>query len=359
MRLLFRVNLGGELAAGHRGPAEGLGHATRCLALAEALRDLERDSEIRFAVRGPEGAERRFEAEGFAAVALADEAEALRDFRPDATVIDINSADRDLVEHYRSHAPVINLAARGRAKFYADLTFNNSAVDSEAPPADARAATWYRGPRFALIPRRIAALRPGPGQAMARDFSCIASLGGVDRDDMTGTVLRALVEAPALDFPVTVVAGPLNPQVERLRALAARRPEQISLVVDPADFPQRLAAASMGIFGLGGTTDEALTLGVPSLNLGLTRFHELRGAELEAEGVIAYLGRPDEVRAETIVGRLLEWRRDPIALQARRQRALALYDGEGGRRVAETILRFLAEPPALRPPLPQPTASRA
>ncbi len=56
MRLLFRLNLGGELGGGHRGPAEGLGHATRCLALAEALRDAAPAAEIRFALRGPEAA---------------------------------------------------------------------------------------------------------------------------------------------------------------------------------------------------------------------------------------------------------------------------------------------------------------
>ena len=45
--------LAASSAAATRGPAEGLGHATRCLALAEALREQAPAAEIRFALRGP------------------------------------------------------------------------------------------------------------------------------------------------------------------------------------------------------------------------------------------------------------------------------------------------------------------
>ena len=341
MRLLFRLNLGGELGGGHRGPAEGLGHATRCLALAEALREEAPAAEILFALRGPEAALALFRDLGFACHRVADEGDCLRRLRPDATILDLNDADRDLVALYRGRGPVINLAARGLAKHYADLTFNNTAVDLEPAPADARPGPWHRGPRYALIARRFTALRPAAEAPPPERFSCLVCLGGIDRDGMTGTVLEALVSSPALDFPVTVVAGTLNPHLAALRAKAARRPEVFTLAVDPPDFPRRLAAASLGIFGLGGLTDEGLTLGVPSLNLGLTRFHELRGRALEAEGVIAYLGRFGEVSAEAILGALLGLRDDPGRLAAQRRRALALYDGQGGRRVAQAILGFL------------------
>ena len=123
--------------------------------------------------------------------------------------------------------------------------------------------------------------------------------------------------------------------------LVARRPEHFILAVEPPDFPQRLAAASLGVFGLGGLTDEALTLGLPSLNLGLTRFHELRGQALEAEGVITYLGRFGTVPPGAIVDAVLGLRRDPDRLGAQRRRALALYDGRGSERVAQAILGFL------------------
>ena len=346
MRLLFRVNLGGELEAGHKGPAEGLGHATRCLALAEALRDLAPNAEIRFAFRGPASSSTLFEAAGFASERVEDEAACLQAFRPDASILDINSAGRDLVMLYRGSAPVINLAGRGLAKYYADLTFNNTAAELEAPPADAltlpaQPGAWHRGPRYALIHRRFTELRPAPGEVTSRPFSCIVCLGGVDRDNMTGMVLEALVGAPAVDFPVTAVAGPLNPRIAELQALAARRPQQVSLLVDPPDLPQRLAGAAVGIFGLGGTTDEALTLGLPSLNLGLTRFHELRGLELEAAGVIAYLGRFGAVAGESLVRALLAWRDDPAGQARRRDRALRLYDGRGCQRVARAILAYL------------------
>ncbi len=341
MRLLFRLNLGGELGSGHHGPAEGLGHATRCLALAEALRDEAPAAEILFALRGPEAALALFRDRGFACHRVAGEGDCLRQLRPDATILDLNGADHDLVALYRGRGPVINLAARGVAKHYADLTFNNTTADPEPAPADARPGPWHRGPRYALIARRFTALRPAAEAPPPARFSCLVCLGGIDRDGMTDAVLEALVSSPAVDFPVTLVAGTLNPHLAALRAKVARRPEVFTLAVDPPDFPARLAAASLGIFGLGGVTDEALTLGVPSLNLGLTRFHELRGQALEAEGVITYLGRFGQVSAEAIAGALLDLRRDPGRLAAQRRRALALYDGRGSQRVARAILGFL------------------
>lgn len=346
MRLLFRLNLGGELGSGHRGPAEGLGHATRCLALAEALREEAPAADIRFALRGPDAALDIVRTHGFACQRVEREGDCLRALDPDATILDLNGADRDLVALYRGRGPVINLAARGVAKHYADLTFNNTEVDLEPAPADARPGPWYRGPRYALIAPRFTAQRPAAEAAAPGRFSCLVCLGGIDRDGMTAAVLEALVASPTVDFPVTVVAGTLNPHMAPLRALVARRPEHFTLAVEPPDFPRRLAATSLGIFGLGGLTDEALTLGVPSLNLGLTRFHELRGQALEAEGVITYLGRFGAVPAETIVDSLRDLRNDPDRLGAQRRRALALYDGRGSQRVAQAILEFLESPQA-------------
>ncbi len=346
MRLLFRLNLGGELGGSHRGPAEGLGHATRCLALAEALREAAPAAEIRFALRGPEVAFDILRTQSFACHRVERETDCLEAFSPDATILDLNSADRELVALYRRCGPVINLAARGFAKHYADLTFNNTAVDFEPTPPNARPGPWYRGPRYALIARRFTALRPAADAPPPDRFSCLVCLGGIDRDGMTGMVLDALIASPAVDFPVTVVAGRLNPHLAGLRAKVARRPECFTLAIHPADFPDRLAAASLGIFGLGGVTDEALTLGVPSLNLGLTHFHELRGQALEAEGVIAYLGRFGAVPPEAIVGALLGLRADPARLGALRRRALTLYDGRGSERVARAILAALASPQA-------------
>ena len=341
MRLLFRLNLGGELDSGHRGPAEGLGHATRCLALAETLREAAPQAEIRFALRGPETAFEVVRTQGFACHRVDREANCLTALDPDATILDLNGADRELVALYRRRGPVINLAARGVAKHYADLTFNNTAADLEPAPADARPGPWHRGPRYALIARRFTALRPAPEAPPPARFSCLVCLGGIDGDGMTVAVLESLVASPGLDVPVTVVAGALNPHLATLRALVARRPKHFTLAVDPSDFPRRLAAASLGIFGLGGLTDEALSLGVPSLNLGLTRFHELRGQALEAEGVITYLGRFGEVPPAAIVGALRGLRDDPARLADMRRQALALYDGRGSERVAQAILGFL------------------
>ena len=349
MRILIRLDLGGELCSAlPRAAAQGLGHATRCLALAEALREALPEARCLFAVRGPEAAAALFDRAGFdARLNVSDEA-VVHDIDPAATVVDLNDADRETVDRFARHGPVINLAARGLAKFYADVTFNNTSVEDGPPPPDARPARWYRGPRFALVGKRFLALRAAAEAAWhdPADFSCLVSMGGIDQAGMTGFVVRALAAAPQVDFPVTVVTGRLNPHLASLRSTVAGRAGSFRLLVDPPDYPHLVANTAVGIFGMGGTTDEALSLGVPSLNLGPARFHDLRGAELEAAGVIDYLGRFGRADPQALVSRLLAWRQAPNELAARRRRALALFDGKGCARVAREIAALLRARPA-------------
>ena len=349
MRVLFRLDLGGELCnALPRAGAQGLGHATRSLALAEALRDELPEARCLFAVHGPEAAAPLFDKAGFdVRFNLPDDA-ALQDADPGMTVLDLNAAGRETVDRFARKGPVINLAARGLAKFYADVTFNNTAVEDRLPPPDARPVRWLRGPRFALIGKRFQALRAHAQSARRdpADFSCLVSMGGIDQAGMTGFVVRALAAAPDVDFPVTVVTGRLNPHLPSLQSLVAERAGLFRLLVEPPDYPHLVANAAVGIFGMGGTTDEALSLGVPSLNLGPAGFHDLRGAELEAAGVIAHLGRFGRVDPQALVARLLAWRQAPSDIEAMRQRALALFDGQGCARVAREIAGLLRARPA-------------
>ncbi len=349
MRILFRLDLGGELFdALPRAAAQGLGHATRCLALAETLRDALPEARCVFAVRGPETAAGLFDQVGFDARFNASDEAVVDDVDPDLTVLDLNDADPETVDRFARKGPVINLAARGLAKFYADITFNNTAVEDRPPPHDARPVRWHRGPRFALIGKRFLALRAKAEAARHRpdDFSCLISMGGIDQANMTGFVVMTLAAAPDIDFPVTIVTGRLNPHLASLRSTIAERAGSFRLLVEPPDYPHLVASAAVGIFGMGGTTDEALSLGVPSLNLGPARFHDLRGAELEADGVIAYLGRFGRVDPQALVTRLLAWRQAPNELEAMRRRALALFDGQGCARVAREIAALLRAGPA-------------
>jgi len=111
--------------------------------------------------------------------------------------------------------------------------------------------------------------------------------------------------------------------------------------VAPADLPALLARVDFGFFGTGTAAEEAMTLGTPAVNLGLTAFHDARGAELAALGAALYLGRIDAVAPQRIAETVRVLRDDGPARAAMADAAWRIFDGEGCARAADLVLRWL------------------
>lgn len=360
MRVAFRVDASIDI---------GTGHVMRCLTLANALR--EHGAQCEFVCRAHPGhLAGRIESAGHAVHLLplrageeAGEESAVAahahwlgsGWRRDAaeTVAALGASPRDwlVVDHYALEAGWESEAGRVAARSMAidDLADRMHRVDLLLDQNLGRAASDYdsllpasarclAGPDYALLRPDFARLRD---YSLARREAAalrrvLVSLGGVDRDNLTGRVLDALatVELPR-DARVTVVMGKLAPGLDPVRAQASRMPFACDVRVDIDDMAQVMADADLAIGAAGSSSWERCVLGLPTIMLVLAENQRGIAAELEKAGacmVVASDGRLPRELADAMR------RLDEAAERTKISRAAAaVLDGCGIARVAAAM----------------------
>lgn len=332
---LFRVDVAGETDDPTK--ARGLGHAMKCIALAEEVRN--QGGAVQFSVEGPPDVEVLFENRGFPCDVTTDHEAVITAFDPGVIVTDINYLNVEVMTSYRRYATVVNLAPRGVCKYYADISFNSARIEDVPRPPDAPLQEWYTGPEYAILSPEFVALRNNidAGDWSPANEGIVVQMGGVDQFNLTGTVLEKLSFDRFPDERFTVVAGPFNPHVDELRELCEPH-DTVSFVQDPDDFAETLATHALGIFATGISTYEALAVGVPSVNLGLSEFHDSRGKYLERKELSRYLGRYDQIDVSVLnrVIRSLLYSGDQISKM--RHRGIDAVDGSACERIVSTVV---------------------
>ena len=150
------------------------------------------------------------------------------------------------------------------------------------------------GPQHALLRPEFAELRD---VSLARRQHgslqrLLITLGGVDKDNATGRVLKALkaCELPD-DLKITVVMGATAPWLDDVKARAAELPWPTEVVVNVSDMARRMAEADIAIGAAGSTSWERCCLGLPTLMLVLAENQREVALMLDALGAAKLLGQ--------------------------------------------------------------------
>lgn len=197
------------------------------------------------------------------------------------------------------------------------------------------------GPHFALLRPEFSALREKSLARRDQHFSfkrLLISLGGVDKDNVTGQVLSALRDCdlpPGID--IEVVMGATAPWLDEVRKSASTMPRPTNVVVNISDMAQRMADADLAIGAAGSTSWERCCLGLPTLMIVLADNQQSIAVELEKVGATITLQ----------FGSLLcslkqHWANiiQPASLARMSDRAAQVSDGYGASRVAEAFLEI-------------------
>jgi UDP-2,4-diacetamido-2,4,6-trideoxy-beta-L-altropyranose hydrolase len=128
------------------------------------------------------------------------------------------------------------------------------------------------GPQYALLRPEFAQLR---SQSLARRVNAqlkrlLVTMGGVDKDNVTGQVLQ-LLNACKLphDFTITVIMGSYSPCLAAVQEQAMKmvRPTQVQIAVN--NMAQIMAGSDLAIGAAGSTSWERCCMGLPSIQLVL------------------------------------------------------------------------------------------
>lgn len=196
-------------------------------------------------------------------------------------------------------------------------------------------------PEFAAARETALARRGGPLQDI------LIAMGGVDRDDATSAVLRALATvARTGSLRVTVVMGAAAPHLAAVTSLAGTLPFRCQVLAGVSNMASLMGRADLAIGAAGGTAWERCTLGLPTLMLVLAE-NQIDGTKaLDKTGAGIALGRADDPGLAGRLATALQHLADPESLGAMSRRAAAICDGRGTDRVVFAIEHPLTLRPA-------------
>lgn len=318
----------------------GTGHVMRCLTLAEALRQAGHD--CHFICREHEGnLLSAIQQRGFASTPLPmtaerdnslshshwlgatqakDAEQCITWFADNSTlavdwlVVDHYGLDKAWEQHLRPYAKrlmVIDDLADRRHDCEILLDQNLGREYSDYNDLVPVYCQRLIGPQYALLRPEFAELRAYSlqrRQANPQLKKLLISLGGVDKDNVTGQVLSALKNTGLpQDIEITVVMGATAPHLADVLAKAKRLPWQTEVVVNVADMAQRMADADLAIGAAGSTSWERCCLGLPSILLLLAANQKgIIDALFKVRAVIKIEGVEDLTKAiDSLSGELL------------------------------------------------------
>lgn len=321
----------------------GTGHVMRCLTLADALR--ERGASCTFVCRPHQGhLLALIEQRGHQALALPELQEGAQpnhngtahghwlgtDWATDAQhtqqalstrtggqpvdwlVADHYALDARWEEALRPQAQRImaidDLADRPHAcDLLLDQTFGRQAADYMPFVTDG--CTLLCGSQYALLRPEFAALRQYSLRRRAQPAlkELLITMGGVDKDNVTGAVMRGLQNCSLPeDCRLTVVMGQTAPWLKDVQDLSRQMPWPTQVLVGVANMAQLMADSDLAIGAAGATSWERCCLGVPSIMLVVAenQLEVAKGLEVAGAALLCLTGQALSKQLAVQLGKL-------------------------------------------------------
>ena len=323
------------------GAGVGLGHVSRCLAVARAA--LGEGARASFLVT-PEPRIAALLAGVAAAVVEqswptdpAGALDALRALRPDAIVVDSYKAPPDFLAALRSVAsPVVAVDDTAERPLPVDVVVNGGVGAAALAYRPAAGTVLLLGPRYALLDPCYA---DGPERRVSdRITRILVSLGGgLGGDDVAAAVRAA--DAVLEDGAVDVAAGPFSAGAGRLDAVARESRNRVAIHRDRFGLRDLMLAADLAVSGAGMTLYELAATGTPAVTVCMADNQRPNAEAFARARAAPAAGRAGEPGlGGAIAAALRRLAADPAARAEVAARARALVDGRGAIRVARRIL---------------------
>ncbi|HEX9743847.1 MAG TPA: hypothetical protein VGB30_00315 [bacterium] len=336
--ILFRVDGSRQL---------GLGHISRCISLADAIRSQAPEMRIGFAVKEFPDCEKLFEGSGFddcvVRLPVKDDIEIfariVKETSPSAIVADIDL--RGKVEKFLGSifpGPIlVSLHEHNYPVFGGDIVIAPTVRPMEILSHGTMGVTHFSGADYVILPPDITSLKNNVEPAKKKVSRGFVSTGGSDPTGLTIHIIESLKDLNDTTINWKIIIGPASGY--RSEALSGTAPENVELInggdISRADFLEWMSAADLLISNGGTTLYESLSLGRPTL----AHYQN----EFEAE-VIDILS--DEGACVKIHSWVVDQAAEQIGLLAGSsdlrssysKKAMKLIDGKGSVRIAGMIL---------------------
>lgn len=199
--------------------------------------------------------------------------------------------------------------------------------------------TLLCGAQYALLRPEFSAWREYSLQRRTEPqlYHLLITMGGVDKDNVTGQVLTALrtCKLPA-ECCITVVMGTTAPWLEDVRQLAEGMPWPTTVRVGVNNMAELMANSDLAIGAAGATTWERCCLGLPSFMLVLADNQQHVAHNLNGSGAVRLIPDIPSVN-EAVVLQLNALSQNPFELLSMSEAAAKITDGLGLKKIMNVM----------------------
>ncbi|MFA6242525.1 MAG: UDP-2,4-diacetamido-2,4,6-trideoxy-beta-L-altropyranose hydrolase [Candidatus Hydrogenedentales bacterium] len=323
----------------------GLGHVSRCVALAEALQ--EQGKRAHFHGCFEAGAQELLREAGLTYRALDC---TLRDFdresllavtkeaNPGALVIDSYAiAAEDLAMLDSLDVPVAVIDDFARLDRYDCSAVLNFTVEAKQLPYRGSARRWLLGPEYLLVHRALRTARLTAASAKGALRRVLLCIGGSDRHGLTVKAARLLKES-GYEGALHVVVGASYCAMDELKCLLGTG----DLVdVQLPNLADALSKADLCICGGGLTKYEAAYLGVPVAVLSQNEDQAAETVQFAAHGLAVDLGLGVGASDDVLTQRLADVLRDEVGRRRLREAGLRAFPNDPTANAATALATLL------------------
>jgi UDP-2,4-diacetamido-2,4,6-trideoxy-beta-L-altropyranose hydrolase len=328
----------------------GTGHVMRCLALAQAWKDLGGSAIFAMSGEMPE-IENRLKGDGFTVYRIAAKPGSEEDATLTADLAVSQRAWFVVMDGYHFDSQyqmslkeaglrLLFIDDYGHAGFYvADLVLNQNVYAREGLYKNRSFETrLLLGPAFVLLRREFwpwrGRFRKNPKTAR----KILITLGGSDLENVTLLILSSLQNLTADGIEVVAVVGAGNVHSASLEASSKSANDTIKLVRNISNMPELMAWADIAIISGGTTSYETAFMGLPALIVIIAENQVLVAEKLDEIGAAINLGWPHDLSCERLQKAIEDLRINGCARERMSNIGRQLVDGGGTSRVVKVML---------------------
>ncbi|MEH2219447.1 MAG: UDP-2,4-diacetamido-2,4,6-trideoxy-beta-L-altropyranose hydrolase [Nostoc sp.] len=331
----------------------GTGHVMRCLALAQAWKDVGGRAIFVMATKTP-ALETQLKSEGMEVIHLSLNPGSMEDAKETAGLAHQFGVNWVVVDGYhfgaRYQEIIKNVGLKllfiddyGHAEYYyADVVLNQDIYAHEN-------LYWQREPytqlllgiNYALLRREFYQYKREQKTHPLTAKKLLVTLGGSDINNVTLKVIHALKLLELSNLEVLVVVGGSNPHYEKLKLASQDLQFPIYFHKNVQNMPDLMASSDIAISASGSTIWELAFMGLPSLILILADNQASNAKKLGEMRLIYNLGEGKDITHIKIVNALKK-----LMLTSRERTEMArlcqkLVDGLGAIRVLNKMMSYM------------------
>ncbi|MBI3463390.1 MAG: glycosyltransferase [Planctomycetes bacterium] len=330
------------------GPVIGMGHVTRCLALAEELTRNHR-CRAEFAVAHDRVATEQIGEAGYRVHQVPWQHTAAHEPKwikivaarcgAPLVVCDVREGLdlRGLLWLRRAGLSVVLLDDSSERRLAADLAFYPPMPQLQRLDWRGFSGHGYGGWKWVVLRRQFTGRRR---EVAGGPPMILLSAGGADPAGITLELVDALERVEGPMDPV-VVLGSAYRQAQKLSRRLRRARHRYRVLSHVADMAALMAQADLAVVSFGMTAYELAAMGVPAIYVALSDDHADSASTFQQAGMGINLGVHQRVKPDDIAAVIRQLLGDPKQVAAMSARGRSLIDGRGAERVAHQIVCYL------------------